>query len=226
MERAKRFIVEVHSSFTVEADAPDSALRAVLPIVAGAENVNFGVREAVATPPRLETQTEPYVHLTKSTYKVNEVAEILGLSRNLVYEKVPCIRVGSRRLYPRGTIVEILQHGLKSEEPAIRPVQHCWRESPQKPVKIVTSEPLQSGPTSKKKADDSKTLTMKQTAALLGVSYSKAKELFDSRRIYSVESYGKRIILRSAVEHFLKGGTAREYVEGLIKYAREHNISL
>jgi hypothetical protein len=81
MEQAKRFIVETHLSYTVEADTPDSALRAVLPMVASAENVTFEVRETTAKPGvQSTTETDPYAQLTKSVYKADEVAEILGVS--------------------------------------------------------------------------------------------------------------------------------------------------
>lgn len=54
---------------------------------------------------------------------------------------------------------------------------------------------------------------------MLRLSHSKTKELFDSRKICCAESYGKRIVLRDAVEHYLARGTALEYAERLIERA-------
>ena len=62
---------------------------------------------------------------------------------------------------------------------------------------------------------------MKDAAKLLRLSYTKAKELFDTRQIYCAETYGRRTILREAVEHYLKGGTALQYVELLVQHARK-----
>lgn len=217
---ASRFVVELHLSYTVEADTPDSALRAVLPMVGNAESANYSVRSITKTSTPA-TPIEPHSHLTKATHKAKEVAEILGIARNAVYERVPCIRVGSRRLYPRATIIEILQHGLKKEEPLIDPVGRTRHEPIQKAPKIVRE--------SKPKAHDldvasspDKPLTVRDAAVMLGVSYAKAKELFETRKIYSLVSNGKRIVVPAAVHHFLRGGTPLQFVETLIDYARSN----
>lgn len=208
---SKRYTVGLELSYTVEAESADAALRAVLPMVRDAESVAYRIREESAHPTAMPA--EPYANLTKSVYKGAEVATILGISRNSVYERVPCIRVGSRRLYPKATLVDILQNGLKTEDPTIRQARKPYRRGvPHTPARIA-----------KKTADEAEScprrLTMKSAAELLRLSYAKAKGLFDSRQIYYADSYGKRIVLRDAIEHYLKGGTALQYVEKLIEGA-------
>ncbi len=213
---AKRFTVGLELSYTVDAESADAALRAVLPMVRDAESVAYKIREETARPIAIsEAHAKPYAELTKSVYKVNEVAAILGISRNAVYERVPCIRVGSRRLYPRATIVDVLQNGLKREEAPVRELRRPRRRAAPAPARIVKKSPPLGAA-----AELPKRLTMKDAAAMLRLSYSKAKELFDSRKIYSADSYGKRLISRDAVEHYLKGRTAREFAEMLIDRAK------
>lgn len=202
---AKRFTVGLELSYTVDAESADAALRAVLPLVRDAESVAYKIREETARPIAIsETHAEPFAELTKSVYNVNEVAAILGISRNAVYERVPCIRVGSRRLYPRATIVGVLQNGLKREEAPIRELRRPHRRATPAPARIVKKSP----PLDAAAAELPKRLTMKDAAAMLRLSYLKARELFDARKIYSADSYGKRLISRDAVDHYLKGGTA------------------
>lgn len=217
MEVAKRFIVEIHSCYVVETEGPDLAIHAVLPIVASADNVRFSVREATEKPANeVDAPRNRYEHLTQSVYKVDEVAKILGISRGAVYEKVPCIRVGARRLYPRATIVDLLENGLRREEPVIQSVGRRSRETPRKPPKVIRA-------TASERNDlpaQSQLCSMKEASKMLRISYAKAQELFDTRKIYSVENNGKRIIPSGAIEHFLVGGTPVQFVDVLIERAK------
>jgi len=222
MRQACRFIVEVHSSYIVEAEAPDSALQVVLPMAPSADNVSYSVRR-LSEPPAvtIEASRDPYAHLTRSAYRANEVAEILGVSKSVVYEKVPCIQVGSRRLYPRATIIDLLRNGLKKAESVLQPVERRWKESPRRTAKVVSfalPERTRDLP------DAPKPLSMKEAAKLLRISYAKARELFETRKIYSSNHYGKRIIPTSAIEHFLEGKTPAQFVEVLIERARADGI--
>jgi len=59
----------------------------------------------------------------RAVFSVNEVAKILGLSRNSAYEgvrrgEIPCIRVGKRLLIPRHAIeVMLSQYSDKASKP-------------------------------------------------------------------------------------------------------------
>jgi predicted transcriptional regulator len=217
----KQFTVSLEHSYTIEAESADAALRAVLPMVRDAEGVAYSVREIAPRPIEIvDSGVGLYANLTKSAYKAQEVAELLGISRHSVYERIPCIRVGSRRLYPRAAIVDVLQNGLKSKEPTIQEAPRSRRyTAPPKSAKIPTanqSVPMVAG------ALDARTkqFTMKDAAVMLGISYSKVKELLDARQIYYVESYGKRILMKDSFEHFLNGGSAWQYAEMLIERGR------
>jgi len=111
--------------------------------------------------------------------------------------------------------VNVLQNGLKRKEAPVSELRPHSRATPA-PARIVKKSP----PLDAAAAELPKRLAMKAAAAMLRLSYSKAKELFDSRKIYSADSYGKRLISRDAVEHYLKGGTAREFAEMLIDRAK------
>lgn len=214
----KRFTVGIEHTFTVEAESADAALRAVLSMVRDAESVAYSVREIAPTP--IEARDGAHANLKKSAYKAQEVAELLGISRHSVYERIPCIRVGSRRLYPRAAIVDVLQNGLKSKEPTIQEAPRSRRyTAPPKSAKIPTanqSVPMVAGALDARP----KQFTMKDAAVMLGISYSKVKELLDTRQIYYVESYGKRILVKDSFEHFLNGGSAWQYAEMLIERGR------
>lgn len=211
---ANRFIVELRLEYRVEAATPDTALRAVLPMAGDAAMASYSVRRLVEEAPQT-VSIEPYAHLTKSVYKAAEVAQILGVARNAVYEKIPCIRVGNRRLYPRATIIDVLANGIRNEPPITEPARRPWKRRMPERATIVRKEKTET-----EHAAASETISLAQAAALLRVSSSKARELFESRKIYSVESNGKRIILTDAVTHFLRGGTPLQFVETLIEHAK------
>jgi excisionase family DNA binding protein len=55
------------------------------------------------------------------TYSVDEVAEILGVSRPLAYEgcargEIPCVRIGRRILVPRSALEAMLRGGAVQQE--------------------------------------------------------------------------------------------------------------
>lgn len=70
---ASRFIVDLQLSYTVEAETPDSALRAVIPMAGNAETASYTVQQATlkaVVPP--EAPFEHYAHLTKAVYKCRD----------------------------------------------------------------------------------------------------------------------------------------------------------
>ena len=182
-------------------------------MVPDAESVRYAVCEELATLHAIGGGADPYADLVKSVYKVEEVAEILGISRHSVYERVPCIRVGSRRLYPRATLVDVLKNGLKTQSKKIRePRKPNLRSIAHAPALVIAPMSQQSATSTERPGR----FTMKNAATMLRLSYTKTKELFDTGKIYSADSYGKRIISREAVEHYLNSGTPLQYVEMLI----------
>jgi len=217
MQTERRFVVDVHSSYTVEAHGPETALGAVLPMVAHGQNVTYSIREAAEEAAAEVLDVDLYAHLTKSAYKAKEAAQILGISLGAVYERVPCVRVGSRRLYPKATIIDVLKHGLKDDERVIQPVQRRWQERPHRTARVVRGF-AERGTSNATGAP--KPVSVKGAAKMLGISYAKAKTLFENHQIYSVESCGKRIIPPAAIDHFLKGGTPLQFVEVLIDQAK------
>lgn len=212
-----RYRVGLEVWLTVEAESPDAAIRAMRHKVPDAESIKYSVcEEAERLAAQTATLAEPYSDLTKCVYKVHEVAEILGISRHSVYERVPCIRVGSRRLYPKATLIDILQNGLKTKGVAITEVQTTDRgRTSLGPAHVVRNSAAETT-----EIPAIKRLTMKDAATMLRLSVSKTKELFDTKKIYCSDSYGKRVLQPQAIEHYLAGGTALQYVEMLIQRAR------
>jgi excisionase family DNA binding protein len=58
----------------------------------------------------------------KLTYSIRETAQVLGLSRNSVYQgclkgEIPSVRIGKRILVPKGALLRILEMTKNDDSP-------------------------------------------------------------------------------------------------------------
>jgi len=144
--------------------------------------------------------------LSKSVYTAKEVAEILSISTASVYEKISCMRIGGSRRYSRAVISEILERGSIPESERPLPVYH-QRRRPEKPAKVVSKAPPAPAPF----------MTVNEVAKTLRLSPYKVRQLLDAKKIHYFERQGGgRNIRRDAVEHYVKGGTPREFIERVL----------
>ena len=208
----KDWIVDIRLSYRVRAHSPDAALGAVLPLIALGRD-RYGPQPDIAdytVRERAEITTDPPVtshpSLTKAVYTAKEVAEILHISTASVYEKIPCMRIGSSRRYSRAVIQEILDRGsLPEPPPRPTPVYHERRQS-EKRAKVVSKTPAPNEPFA----------TVTEVGRMLRLSPYKVRQLLDAKKIHYFETNGHRNIRRDAVEHYVAGGTPRQFVERLI----------
>lgn len=210
----KTWVVDIRLSYSVRAYSPDAALGAVLPLIALGPD-RYGPQPDVAdytVHERVEALTESpsptsQPGLSKTVYTAKEVAELLHISKASVYEKVPCMRIGGSRRYSRAVIQEILERGIVSDPPPRpTPVYH-ERRRPEKPAKVVTKA---TPPRPKPFA------SVAEVARMLRLSPSKVRQLLDDQKIHYFGAYGRRQIRRDAVEHYVAGGTPRQFVEKMI----------
>jgi excisionase family DNA binding protein len=127
MNEQRDWIVDVRVSYRVEAASPDQALGAVLPLLSlGRERygpqpevADYTVRERPTAPAAVNSAYgEPAAHeLSKPIYTAAEVAEILGVGKATVYQRLPSIRIGGTVRFARATLQHILEHGLDEKPP-------------------------------------------------------------------------------------------------------------
>jgi excisionase family DNA binding protein len=209
----REWTVEIRLAYTVNAASPAQALGAVLPLLSldrdrygpQPEIADYTVRERSAVPSPAADNAPPS-GLTKSVYTAKEVAEILHISTASVYEKIPCMRIGGSRRYSRTVILEILEKGSVPDPPPLPVAIYDERQQPEKPAKVASKAQRPQKPFA----------TVTEVARMLRLSASKVRELLDAKKIHYFETDGRRQIRRDAVEHYVAGGTPRQFVERMI----------
>jgi len=213
----KTWVVDIRLSYNVRAVSPDAALGAVLPLIALGRD-RYGPQPDIADYTVHERQQStvesspgrPDSGLSKTMYTAKEVAELLHISTASVYEKIPCMRIGGSRRYSRAVIQEILERGSIPEPPPRPPPVYHERRRPERPAKVTSRVPAPPKPF----------MTIAEVGKMLRLSKYKVRQLLDARKIHYFEIQGgDRRIRRDAVEHYVNGGTPREYVEKQIAEA-------
>jgi excisionase family DNA binding protein len=230
----RRFIVEIRSTYEVEAESPDAALGSVhspddrygtKPIA-----TEYTVRERSATPaPAKATETDSH-GLTKPVYTTAEAAAILGIGRSTMYELarrtdgIKSIRLGRKVLIPRVALIAMLDGSISiaAPSPPPPPAPRPYRRHVAKQPVVVESPRTRKPRAQPEPAEEKKLLTMTDVAALLHVSSAKVRTLLDERKIYYIKHGNKRIVPPGAVEKFVAGLTPMATVEEHIAYAKTH----
>jgi len=210
----KEWVVDVRISYNVKAISPDAALGAVLPLLSLGRD-RYGPQPDVADytvherPSSAAPSVLPTTHpgLSKSVYTAKEVADLLNVSKATVYEKIPCMRIGGSRRYSRAVIQEILERGHVPEPPPRPAPVHHERRRPEKAAKVA----------SKASPRPKAFMTVAEVAKTLQLSTHKVRQLLEARKIHYFEGEGgAKQIRHDAVEHYVNGGTPRQFVERIV----------
>lgn len=227
----KRFVVEVRVRVEAEAETPDEALRAVIPLLGRdleGHDIGYSVRESrEATSLRTVAASESSsdVHgLDKPLYTVVEAAQILHVSKTAMYEHantqaIQTIRLGTRIRIPRKALVAVLdgEVSLSKPAPAITPAPRRYEPRPlPQTVRNTRKRRREEAP----KQGNNNLLSVTDAAIALKTSPTAVRRLLDERKIYYVTMANKRMIPKRALEIFGEGRPPIDVVEENIKFCR------
>ncbi len=139
----------------------------------------------------------------------------MNVSVASVYGKILSMRIGGVRRYSRAVIQEILEKG-SVPEPSPRPTPvHHERHRPATPAKVVSRNSRAREP--EPETERKRPLTIREVAKMLRLSPYKVSQLVEAKKIHYIEfGNGKKYFRPDAVEYYIAGGTARQFVEKVI----------
>ncbi|HXM17888.1 MAG TPA: helix-turn-helix domain-containing protein [Candidatus Tumulicola sp.] len=213
MLESKDWTVEIRLAYDVKASSAEQALGAVLPLLSlgperyGAQPrvADYTVREIAPEALAVLTTDDPLQGLVKPVYTAKEAAQILGISLNNVYTRIPSMSLGRLRRFSRAAILRVLEHGVDREpEPKPEPIRHDRTLRREMPAKIVRS---------RRQKTESPVVSITEAARMLRISAAKVRQLLEQRKIYYSEYSGRKTMPRQAVQNYIDGLTPRAFVE-------------